>query len=555
MATAFENIAYEVTEHEAWITINRPETLNALDIATLTEIEAAVERAERDDDVRVVIFTGAGERAFIAGGDIADLDSRRGLAHYIEFAEVIHRVFRRIELCDKPTIAAVNGWALGGGAEIMLVNDIRVLAAEARVGVPEITLGIFPGAGGSQRLMRQIPPCRAREMMFTGDQMSPQEAYDFGLVNHVVPRAELVDKVKAIAGKIKSQIPADVEAAQARHGTWHRYADAGGAAIRAGDDRPGAGFPMTRMRVAKPSWRNAAPSSRVNSGRRRPHPHAAARPDHDRGHRESSGPSAPASRSPRARCCSSSKPTRSPIKSKADRSGVLGEIVIGVGETVDVGTVVGLWVGAEVGATNTVVPSPANNAVTSAHDERAAPALAPRAHNGRIVATPHARKLARKHDLDLSVVRGSGPKGRIKADDVLRLLQAPPADAAAGERRALSPHQRAVGKRMQQASREIPHFHLTADADIGALLDVHRRLQQISPYQDLTITHWIVSAVGMVLTARIRNSAESMPMAPTSSSPPATSPSRWRSTTASSRRLRATSARARWHRTVRPCPI
>ena len=184
---------------------------------------------------------------------------------------------------------------------------------------------------------------------------------------------------------------------------------------------------------------------------------------------------------------------------EADRSGVLGEIVIGVGETVDVGTVVGLWVGAEVGATNTVVPSPANNAVTSAHDERAAPP--PRAHNGRIVATPHARKLARKHDLDLTAVRGSGPKGRIKADDVLRLLQAPPADAAAGARRALSPHQRAVGKRMQQASREIPHFHLTADADIGALLDVHRRLQQISPYQDLTITHWIVSAVGMVLTA------------------------------------------------------
>ena len=207
MATAFENIAYEVTEHEAWITINRPETLNALDIATLTEIEAAVERAERDDDVHVVIFTGAGERAFIAGGDIADLDSRRGLAHYIEFAEIIHRVFRRIELCDKPTIAAVNGWALGGGAEIMLVNDIRVLAAEARVGVPEITLGLFPGAGGTQRLMRQIPPCRAREMMFTGDQMSPQEAYDFGLVNHVVPRAELVDKVKAIADKIKGKSP------------------------------------------------------------------------------------------------------------------------------------------------------------------------------------------------------------------------------------------------------------------------------------------------------------------------------------------------------------
>jgi len=207
MSANYEQIRYEVRDHQAWITINRPQTLNALNVPTLLELEDAIGQAERDVEVRVVIITGAGERAFIAGGDIADLDSRRGLTHYLEFAEVIHRVFRRIEMCDKPTIAAVNGWALGGGTEIMLVTDIRVLAAEAKVGVPEITLGLFPGAGGSQRLMRQIPGCRARELMFTGDQISAEEALEYGLVNHVVPRAELVAKVKEIAAKISAKSP------------------------------------------------------------------------------------------------------------------------------------------------------------------------------------------------------------------------------------------------------------------------------------------------------------------------------------------------------------
>ena len=110
----------------------------------------------------MIIFTGAGERAFIAGGDIADLNSRGGLAHYQEFAEVVHRVFRRIELSDKPTIAAVNGFALGGGSELILATDIRILADTARLGLPEITLGLFPGAGGTQRMIRQVAPCRAK---------------------------------------------------------------------------------------------------------------------------------------------------------------------------------------------------------------------------------------------------------------------------------------------------------------------------------------------------------------------------------------------------------
>src|SRR6266511_4326428 len=119
-------VLVESTDHIAVLTINRPQVLNALDVPTLLELEAAFERLERDEDVRVIIFTGAGDRAFVAGGDIADLNSRNGLAHYREFGEVIHRIFRRIEISDKPTIAAVNGYALGGGTELILATDIRI---------------------------------------------------------------------------------------------------------------------------------------------------------------------------------------------------------------------------------------------------------------------------------------------------------------------------------------------------------------------------------------------------------------------------------------------
>jgi enoyl-CoA hydratase len=138
--------------------------------------------------VHVIVVTGAGERAFVAGGDIGDLNSRQGWAHYLEFAETVHRAFRMIETCDKPTIGAINGWALGGGAELLLAVDIRILADNARLGLPEINLGLFPGAGGTQRLIRQVPLCRAKEIMFTGDPISAEEAVAIGLANRVVPR-------------------------------------------------------------------------------------------------------------------------------------------------------------------------------------------------------------------------------------------------------------------------------------------------------------------------------------------------------------------------------
>jgi enoyl-CoA hydratase len=202
-----ERVTLERRNATALITINRPETLNALDMATLADLDRLVGEAERDEAIRVVVFTGAGDRAFVAGGDIADLNRRQGLAHYLELGERLHTIFRRIERLDKPTISAVNGWALGGGTELILCTDIRIAAASAKFGLPEITLGLFPGAGGSQRLLRQISPCKAKELMFTGARISAADAERVGLINKVVEDAQLMGEVFALAESIAQKSP------------------------------------------------------------------------------------------------------------------------------------------------------------------------------------------------------------------------------------------------------------------------------------------------------------------------------------------------------------
>ena len=136
----------------------------------------------------------------------------------------MHRVFRRIEISDKPTIAAVNGFALGGGTELILATDIRILADTARLGLPEITLGLFPGAGGTQRIIRQVPLCRAKEIMFTGEQISAAEAVAIGLANKVVPAAERLGRGPHLAGENRGQEPAGAQFAQAHVDQWRRHA-------------------------------------------------------------------------------------------------------------------------------------------------------------------------------------------------------------------------------------------------------------------------------------------------------------------------------------------
>lgn len=199
-------VKLEVRSGVAIITIDRPEALNALDTATLRELERMVVLAERDDAVKVLVFTGSG-KAFVAGGDIADLDRRQGLPHYLELAEDLHRVFNYIESLDKPTIAAVNGWALGGGMELLLSLDIRILAESSQLGLPEIKLGLFPGAGGTQRIIRQLAPCKAKELMFTGNRITADEAVSLGLANRVVPADRLMEETLAVADTIASKSP------------------------------------------------------------------------------------------------------------------------------------------------------------------------------------------------------------------------------------------------------------------------------------------------------------------------------------------------------------
>ncbi len=201
---AYSHLLLEISERIATLTINRPQVLNALDAVTLRELEAAVTTLEEEPGVKVILLTGAGEKAFVAGGDISAMQPLSP-AEARASAGLAQRVLARIETCRKPVIAVINGYALGGGCELAMACDLRLAADTVRLGQPEINLGILPGWGGSQRLPRLVGKGRALELLFTGAMLSAAEAERIGLVNRVLPAAELMPVARELAASIASK--------------------------------------------------------------------------------------------------------------------------------------------------------------------------------------------------------------------------------------------------------------------------------------------------------------------------------------------------------------
>ncbi len=189
------------------VTFNRPQVLNALNHATLTELDQAIDELDGDASVRCIVLTGAGPKAFVAGADINELRSLSGSTEAASFAEWGQRILFKIENLGKPVIAAINGYALGGGCELAMACDIRVAADTAKLGQPEINLGIIPGFGGTQRLPRLVGKGRAKWMVLSGEAIAAHEAFRIGLVDLIFPAAELVEAAKKLAHTIASKGP------------------------------------------------------------------------------------------------------------------------------------------------------------------------------------------------------------------------------------------------------------------------------------------------------------------------------------------------------------
>lgn len=208
----FNNILVREEEGIGFITVNRPELRNALNIDTLLEIEKALDVLRDDENIRVIIFTGAGEKSFAAGADINQL-SKRTMIDALK--PNMTATYRKIEDYEKPTIAAINGYALGGGLELALACDIRVASLNAKVGLPEVGLGIMPGAGGTQRLSRIIGKGKAMELILTGDVITAAEAERLNLISKAVPQEELMGTAKEYARRISLKGPLALRMAKA----------------------------------------------------------------------------------------------------------------------------------------------------------------------------------------------------------------------------------------------------------------------------------------------------------------------------------------------------
>lgn len=205
-----KNVLLEKEGNIAIITMNRPKALNALNSETLKELDLVIETLEEDNEVYAVVLTGAGEKAFVAGADISemkDLNEQQGR----EFGLLGNKVFRRLENLNKPVIAAINGFALGGGCELSMACDIRIASVKAKFGQPEAGLGITPGFGGTQRLPRIVGLGKAKELIYTCDIIKADEALRIGLVNKVVEAEALLDEARAMAKKIVLNAPIAVK--------------------------------------------------------------------------------------------------------------------------------------------------------------------------------------------------------------------------------------------------------------------------------------------------------------------------------------------------------
>ena len=206
----YKAILFSVENQVATITINQPDSLNALTAEILTEIGEAIDVVEADESIRVLVITGTGEKSFVAGANIkgfVEMDIDQGT----EFSKLGNDVFYKLSTLRQPTIAAVNGYALGGGTELAIACDIRIASENAVFGQPEVGLGIPPGFGGTQRLPRLINPSIAKELIFTGRNVRADEAKEIGLVNKVVPQADLMNEVLSLANQITKQAPFAVE--------------------------------------------------------------------------------------------------------------------------------------------------------------------------------------------------------------------------------------------------------------------------------------------------------------------------------------------------------
>jgi len=205
-----DDVLYETKESIAYVTVNRPKLLNALNHRTFEELKTAFENARGDASVRGVILTGAGDKAFIAGADISELATATAVEAE-DGSRFGQEVLNLIENLGKPVIAAINGFALGGGCETAMACTIRVASEHAKFGQPEVKLGLLPGGGGTQRLPRLVGKGRALQIILSGEMINAQEAYRIGLVNEVVPAAEVIPRAEAILRQIFSNAPLAVK--------------------------------------------------------------------------------------------------------------------------------------------------------------------------------------------------------------------------------------------------------------------------------------------------------------------------------------------------------